>query len=216
MAFRMKCNAAKLSGQLGNVGQALRSDFSKRYLPVASGLIAREQNRHFTSQSAPDGTPWKPLSDLTLALSKGEAKQKTLDYAQSPYALARQAQNGGKRGRQKKATVRRTDKSKILMDTGALRASVSVDGATGAIREITPSKLRFGTNMRQAALQQFGGTLDVTDKMRGAIYGKTGVWIVAETLTIPARPFLGTSDQCKGELVKAARYVLQQTVKAIK
>ena len=194
--MRLKVNSSKLAAQLAKVGGTVHSEFSKRYLPTASGVIAREQNRHFVQQQGPDGTAWKPLSSLTKALSKGAAKQKV------------------KSGGQKTATVRRTDASKALMDTGVLRASVSVDSATGAIREIRPTKLTFGTNLKYGPLHQFGAVLQVTPAMQGAIYGKTGIWIVAKTLTIPARPFLGTSDTCRQELAKAAQVVLQKVVKA--
>lgn len=194
--MRIRTTHRKLAGQLSRMGDKVKADFNKRYFPTASGVIAREQNRHFVQQRAPDGTPWKPLSSLTKALSKGEAKKKV------------------KSGQQKTARARRTNVSKILMDTGLLRASVTVDKASGAIREITPDKLRFGTNLKYGPTHQFGAVLKVTDKMRGAIYGKTGVWIVGKTITIPARPFLGTSDVCREELVKAAQVVLQKVLKS--
>jgi phage gpG-like protein len=194
--MRLKVNAGKLAKQLARVGTTVHSEFNKRYLPTASALIGREQNRHFMAQQAPNGSPWKPLSDLTKALSKGSAKQKV------------------KSGGQKTAVTRRTDTSKALMDTGLLRASVTVNNATGAIREITPNLLTFGTNLKYGPTHQFGAVIKVTKAMRGAIYGKTGIWIVAQELHIPARPFLGTGDTCRQELGKAAGIVLQKVIKS--
>ena len=75
-----------------------------------------------------------------------------------------------KDGTFRKAAVRRLNGAKILRDTGELFNSINF--------EATPSRISVGTNKKYARIQQLGGEAGRRDSR----------------VTIPARPFLGISE----------------------
>jgi len=77
--------------------------------------------------------------------------------------------------------------SKPLIDTGALRSSVTSQ-ASGTVREISSNRLRFGTAIPYAAFHQHG------------------------TGRIPARPFLGINDEQAQRAVNLLRENLIKTL----
>lgn len=145
--------------------------------------------RRFESQSAPDGTPWQPLS---------------------PAYLRRKKRN----------------KDKILVHDGNLQ--------NGLRFQVEGSELLVGTNRKYGAIHHFGGDIEIAARSQQAYFrqdGKTGevgnrfvnkrksnfaqrVTIGPYTITIPARPWLGTSAQDNQELIAIAqRYISGATAK---
>lgn len=130
-------------------------------------LIAHDQR--FASQASPDGTPWKALSPAYL-----KRKKKNQD--------------------------------KILVLDGFLKNTLRY--------QVSDNQLLFGTNRIYGAMMHFGGSIDVAARSQQAYFrqdGKTSevgnlfvskrksnfaqwVTIGAYTIQIPARPWLGISD----------------------
>lgn len=130
-------------------------------------LIAHDQR--FASQASPDGTPWQALS---------------------PAYLKRKKKN----------------RDKILVLDGFLKNTLRY--------QVNNNELLFGTNRIYGAMMHFGGSIDVAARSQQAYFrqdGKTGdvgnqfvskrksnfaqwVTIGAYTIQIPARPWLGISD----------------------
>jgi phage virion morphogenesis protein len=130
-------------------------------------LIAHDQR--FASQASPDGTPWQALS---------------------PAYLKRKKKN----------------RDKILVLDGFLKNTLRY--------QVNNNELLFGTNRIYGAIMHFGGSIDVAARSQQAYFrqdGKTGdvgnqfvskrksnfaqwVTIGAYTIQIPARPWLGISD----------------------
>ena len=130
-------------------------------------LIAHDQR--FASQASPDGTPWQALS---------------------PAYLKRKKKN----------------RDKILVLDGFLKNTLRY--------QVNNNELLFGTNRIYGAMMHVGGSIDVAARSQQAYFrqdGKTGdvgnqfvskrksnfaqwVTIGAYTIQIPARPWLGISD----------------------
>lgn len=73
-------------------------------------------------------------------------------------------------------------KGQPLRDTGRLQRSVSFTA--------TDDGVSVGTNLRQAALQQFGGTIVPVKAKRLVFRGPAGTVIFAKKVVVPARPFM--------------------------
>ena len=187
----LELRAEGLAAQLDSVSDAIREKWWRPYCAIAEGVLAGEQARHFQEESGPNGEVWPPLSPLTLALSQGSAAK----------------QNAGKSARKQRPPTRFLG-SPPLQEKGALKNSVTTGGKY-AVREITSDTLTFGTSAPYGPAQQFGAKITVTDKMRGFFYATTGVWVAAQILTLPARPFLGISPSCAAELTLLASETLQ-------
>ena len=130
-------------------------------------LIAHDQR--FASQASPDGTPWQALS---------------------PAYLKRKKKN----------------RDKILVLDGFLKNTLRY--------QVNNNELLFGTNRIYGAMMHFGGSIDIAARSQQAYFrqdGRTGdvgnqfvskrksnfaqwVTIGAYTIQIPARPWLGVSD----------------------
>ena len=152
-------------------------------------VVLRECVRHFERQGYEDEHGvfhrWAPLSPVTLLLSEGEALRKVGGgtIRRGTPTTPTFAVQGGRRRR-----VRRTPYSKVLMDTGVLRASLQ--GGHGFVRREIGNTLEVGTRIPYARVLQEGARIRVTDRMRRALYAKTGVWVRAHEFRIPPRPFL--------------------------
>ena len=204
----------RIPEQLRRISQAVQTGWWERYAPVAVGLLEREQDRHFQSQSGPNGEAWAPFSPLTLAISQGQAALKV--GAQGNARLSKSGKRvtaiNKAKGSQQSATIRRTSGSQLLMGDGILRASVT-SGGQGAIRETGQNYLTLGTNLIYAKTQQQGADITVTPAMRGYLSAVLGSWFVGQKIHVPARPFLGTGDTARKELVVAAKDSLEKAIR---
>lgn len=74
-------------------------------------------------------------------------------------------------------------KGQPLRDTGRLQRSISFTA--------TDDGVSVGTNLRQAALQQFGGTIVPKPGNKRLVFkGPAGTVIFAKKVVVPARPFM--------------------------
>lgn len=186
MSYRMQTPALD---RLANA-PALFQRFAQRAMAVVSQDIAAR----FQTSTAPDGRAWAPLSPRTLSKAVQDAKRKVGGRAAQP--IVTQTRGGTtvvkarkpQPGYQRTARVRRTARSRILVDTGRLKASlVSMAGRGDAIRITDARRLRivWGTRVPYARYHQYGAP------------------------RIPARPFLPLSRAARTRL----RQLLQQEVR---
>ncbi len=148
--------------------------------------LTRIHRQRFSDQRAPDGTPWAPLS---------------------PRYRKRKQQNSDK------TLVLRG----YLMNT--LRGVLDDEG------------LAFGTDRPYGAVHQFGAEIEHAARSQYAYFKRNrdgsvgnqyvkkgrsdfaqGVTIGAHQTTIPARPWLGTSDEDNNDLLAMARDYLAKAV----
>lgn len=148
-------------------------------------ILSQEHARYFETETAPDGAKWAPLKSSTKRIAFLQAWQKVGGAAAAPIvtrdrdgALVVRATQPRK-GFQKSARVRRTGKSKILQDTGLLKASVVSIAAQQAIREVGRYYVLWGTRVKYAKAHQRG--------------------VPAKKL--PARPFIGFSKNAKNRIM---------------
>lgn len=146
--------------------------------------LLRAHARRFASQTAPDGTPWQALS---------------------PRYQRRKKKN----------------QDKILVLDGHLMNTLRYQASN--------DELLFGTNRKYGAIHHFGGDIEIAARSQQAYFrqdGRSGevgnrfvsrqksnfaqqVTIGGYKITIPARPFLGTSDDDNYALVNIAmKYLL--------
>jgi phage gpG-like protein len=80
-----------------------------------------------------------------------------------------------------------------LRDEGHLYASIT--------HRASPTSVEVGSNAIYAAIHQFGGTIKAKDAK--ALRFRIGdVWVTKESVTIPARPFLGIDDDDRQMIVE--------------
>ncbi len=125
-------------------------------------LMIRQKDVLFGQSTDPAGTPWKPLSQLVAAQKNSKSKMSDEQIAE------------------KQKTNPNFQQHKILIDTGALKNSLTSASAPYAIRSTTGTVVELGTNIRYAKIQNYGGK----------IKSRSGHEIV-----IPARPFIGISNR---------------------
>lgn len=142
-------------------------------------------NQRFRDQTSPDGTPWAPLSPGYLK-------------------------------------TKRKNQNKILFLDGYL--------ATTMRYQVGENELQFGSNLPYAAIHQFGGERSKAASMRTLYFkrdkeGGVGnkfvkkkksdfaqdVQVGAYKIRMPARPFLGTSEEDNVEILNIVINHLERT-----
>ena len=83
--------------------------------------------------------------------------------------------------------VRADDGGQTLTDTGRLRRSI--DYAT------TSDTVMVGSNLKYARIHQKGGTITPKKAKKLVFKGRGGKKVAVDQVTIPARPYLGISDE---------------------
>ena len=155
-------------------------------------ILSQDTAERFETATAPDGQPWEPLKPGTRreavrkAIRKvgGRAARPVVERTASGVLIVR-ARNPIA-GFQKTARVRRTNRSRILVDTGRLRASVVVNAASAdAIRRQRAFVLEWGTRVPYARRHQLGDD------------------------RIPARPFLGISNAARQRMERTLQQLVQ-------
>jgi phage virion morphogenesis protein len=149
----------------GKAAQAQTLDLSVPMRIIAE-LVKSSIKKNFATGAAPDGTPWLPL----------------------------------KRPRQGKR--HKGSSAQPLRDTGLLMASVTSAGPHH-LETIGSNFLEIGTNLVYAGVHQFGATINQAERHRRKPWvftNEQGATIFtrrirAHTVRLPARPFLGFSDE---------------------
>ncbi|WP_051775587.1 phage virion morphogenesis protein [Paenibacillus tyrfis] len=140
-------------------------------------IVAEGSKERFETEKSSDGQRWKPLSPATLeARARRRSKRKD---GSSGYKT--------KRGKVSKRAQRIIASGRPLKDTGRLMRSI----ATKATNE----GLAVGTNLAQAAIQQFGGPAG-----RG------------KKVTIPARPYLGVSSSEEADIMELINEFVKERI----
>lgn len=90
----------------------------------------------------------------------------------------------------------REDGGRTLYDTGRLRESIV---SAASAREV-----EVGSNLPYAGIHQFGG--EIVPKVAGALSFRlaNGQFVTCGKVTIPARPYLGISDEDQAQLTDVA------------
>ena len=88
-----------------------------------------------------------------------------------------------------RAKRHKTGDMRILKDTGELRHVLAKPVAI----EAGNSYVIFGTKLKYARIHQFGGIINVSKEQRGYLHHRG--FHVGKTIKIPARPFLGITQQ---------------------
>lgn len=133
-------------------------DFSDA-LGSVSDVLCQAHSRYFDAETSPDGIPWAPLSPRTI-------EQK----------FHRGLGGGNARAGRKKAAAAAAGGfgpdlfNTILIDTGAMKSSVSFRGNQDHLETIAPLSIDWGTKDPKAGFHQDG------------------------TKNMPARPFVGWSQ----------------------
>ncbi len=188
----------QLTGLIANP-QRLSSGAVEEFFRRARVVLAQDHAERFERSVAPDGSPWQPLSPRTLRKSVQQAIRKVGGRAARP--VVRTTARGGlivrarhpQPGFQRTARVRRTKRSKILVDTGRLRNSVvAIAASADAVRTQDQLTLVWGTRVPYARVHQQG------DPNRN----------------LPARPFLGVSQAAYQRLVRELNATIQRYVSA--
>ena len=138
---------------------------------------------HFREQRAADGSPWAKLSPVTEGV------------------------RDERHGRRRKKPKRGRD-HKALQDDGTLMRSLLPREVGGdAIRETSPTDLRYGTNVPYGIYHQEGREWPVTAKQHGWMLANLGVFKpVGSILKIPQRQFIGTSNADEKRLAQIVEY----------
>lgn len=134
-------------------------------------LVKRSVIKNFEAEGRPQ--KWPQLSPATLYGRIGGASSKK------------------KRGGTKIGALRKLARHKILQDTATLKASINVKAFNDRV-EIFPDSAKAGTNLKYAAIHQFGGPAGRKSKR----------------VMIPARPYLMVQDEDWTEIRrKVAEYL---------
>lgn len=81
---------------------------------------------------------------------------------------------------------------KTLSESGRLGDSIT--------HEVSSNSVRVGTNVGYAATHQFGNTIRARSA-KGLRFRIPGIgWVTKQSVTIPARPFLGIDDDDEGRI----------------
>lgn len=89
----------------------------------------------------------------------------------------------------------RTSGGQTLIDSGALRTSIH--------READAAGVSVGTNVRYAAVHQFGAVI-LPRKAKALRFKAGGRWRSVKRAVIPARPFLGIDADDRADILRIA------------
>jgi len=164
--------------QISGAGQTLKvitglterlDDLSPALKEIGEDMV-ESTKRRFATATAPDGTPWKPNSPVTMARYASAVFKSPSHYKKDGTLRAASAQ-------------KLAGKKPLTGETRALQTTINyqVDG----------SAVRIGSPMIYAGVQQYGAKTG--EFGMGAFKTRKGTFPIPWG-DIPARPFLGFSD----------------------
>lgn len=164
-----------------------RADNPRGVLALIGERLVESTQQRFATGTAPDGTPWAPNAQSTI---EAFLRRKSSAYDKS-----------GKRTGTKSGYYRKDGR------IGAKGAAVvagkrPLHGVSGALADqiypqVIGNELIVGSAMKYAAMQQFGGAKAKFPNLWG---------------DIPARPFLGISDEDERTIVDVIRDYLEGAI----
>lgn len=148
-------------------------DFKATFSTVSQDLC-RFHSGYFDAQADPSGNQWAPISRKT---------------ADSRYLrdLGGGGIGSGRLGKPKEAAARAVGfvpDHTILIDQGAMKASVAFRGNSDHVEHIDKLTMEWGTKDEKAAVHQFGARRRAYDE-------RAEKWV---EITIPPRPFVGWNE----------------------
>ncbi len=149
-----------------------RNGTLKPALDIAGRFLVRRAHESFERQESPDGIPWAPLSPVTIALRDKKGSRAT----QLKRAGQRFAEREAQRREGPGGLWRTFSGDRALLATGRLFGSITYHAGEMELTVGTNAKFPGGEKSC-AAIHQLGGQAG-----RGL------------AVTIPARPFLGVTD----------------------
>ena len=143
----------------------------------------------------------RALGRVAGGLEERRALMDSIGAAIEGSTIRRFDQQKGPDGAPWKPSIRaRQQGGKTLIDRGRLRQSIT--------HQASATQAQIGTNLIYAAIQQFGGTIRA--KAGGALkFRLPGIgWRQVASVTLPARPFLGISEDDRIEIAdQVERYI---------
>ena len=91
---------------------------------------------------------------------------------------------------------------KILQDNGELKKSIQYEAGNNYVK--------VGSVLKYARVHQFGATINVSKKQRGYLLHRG--FRVGRTIKIPARPFLGVTENEKKHITNMFRQYLKRHI----
>lgn len=156
-----------------------------------STVMFTQRLQTFEDQASPEG-PWKPLSQI-----QQEKREQKLERV----SAARQAQ----------LSMKGFAHVKLLMDKGILRQSFTPETGPGSAykhTEIGEDFVQISTNLKYAAIQNFGGTIVPVKAKALSFVTAGGQRVFAKKVTIPARPFNEFTDAQEDEFAEVTEKYL--------
>jgi phage gpG-like protein len=169
------------------------------------GLMIEQKAKVFKDETSPDGKRWDDLAEVTKRAREwrvgGGGTEDGYKKSKGKKAYKKVEASSLKTKKSKKVAMDRNSpyNMPILQNTGALRMSVSGKNGRlplgeGGVNSTEGDEVVLGTGLPYADLQNKGGEI-TTD--RNPFGGKLKQ---ARTYTIPARPFIGISDENEKEV----------------
>lgn len=140
--------------------------------------IQRGFSKAARAMSRPEGL----MSNIGTDLVKGTTRRFRTKTA--PDGSAWQINNSGYAAGKRKG---------ILVESTILRDSIT--------HRVERDSVRVGTNVKYAAIHQFGGTIK-PKKGTHLKFKIAGQWVAVKSVTIPARPYLGVDDEDKVRIAR--------------
>ena len=175
----------QLAPSLQSMGERIQKLNWNRLFNAIALMLEGEAKRRFDEQRAPDGTPWAPLK--------------------TPRNRPRDKRARGGSGQQ------------VLRDSGRLQASLTAAGGPDHIKQIEDQKLTWGSNVEYAGVHQGGAKVPAKQRDKSqkpwVFAGPDGRLIFTRHIAeheIPARPFLGITEELSQEVEELIADELQQ------
>lgn len=177
----------QIARRVDNMAPAMRS---------IGELLAESTKARFSSSTAPDGQRWKPLADSTLLGILAKISGNYAAYTNLKTKKQGKVRVGDKKGffdvdgRITKKTALKMANRKPLVDTGILQDTIRYQVAADG------NRVEIGTN-RFASVWEGGAAVHQFGDKNG---------------NIPARPFLGMSDEDKVEVLAILDRFVEQAI----
>lgn len=140
-------------------------------------LMLGQKDALFEKSQDPNGTGWVKLSQKALARRMAKTPKK-----------------------------KRNIEPKILVDTGALRNSLTDQSNPYGLRDTSADEVKLGTNVPYAAIHNYGGVINHPGTKNG--FG-IGVEIKPYKITIPPRPFMGFGNEDSSRVSETIEHYME-------
>lgn len=134
----------------------------------------------------------KALGKATHTLGNTQALMSSIGEALVSSTLERFEAEEDPKGNPWEPSARAAEGGKTLTDTARLRRSIDYAA--------TADKVMVGSNLAYARIHQLGGTITPKKAKKLVFKGHGGKKVAVDQVTIPARPYLGVSEDDKDDV----------------